>query len=207
MATEFVYTLPSGQEASRAEYIRYLFKEKDMSRGEIAQELNVPYSTVYSATANMENSHHQVGQSGGPSRKFVELEDGTRMTRSEYIRKRVQEGVSRSEVAKELNVSYSVVWAATKGMDIVSNGSSGAIVIEHPDTGEQVRRVDYIREAFFEKGMTRREIANQIGCDYAVVWAATRPAKADEPAQDEAPTSEPADESDNLVEDDENFPE
>jgi len=161
-----------GQEVSRAEYIRYLFEERDMSRGDIAKELGVPYNVVYSATANMENSHHKRGKrSGGFARKYVQLEDGSEMPRAEYIRKRIQEGATRGEVAKELGISYSAVWAATKGMDVPSVG--GKVMITHPETGEQVARVDYIREKW-AAGWTRRQIANSIGCDYAVVWAATR---------------------------------
>lgn len=177
-----VFVLPDGSEVSRAEYIRHLFLEEDKSRGEITKELGVPYSTVYSATANLENSHHKRGQVGGGfARKFVELEDGTRMARSNYIRKRIEEGATRSEVAKELDISYSAVWAATKDMDIGFSRPGGKVMIEHPDTGEMVARVDYIREAY-AAGLTRREIANKIGCDYAVVWAATH-----EPKQDEHP--------------------
>lgn len=217
------YELPDGQQVSRAAYIRYLFKEKNMSRGDIAKKLEVPYSTVYAATANMENKHHKSGELGiGAAKKFVELEDGTRMSRAEYIRKRIKEGASRSKVAQELDITYSAVWAATKDMEeLKGSGGGGAVMITHPTTGKLVRRVDYIREAF-AAGKTRREIANEIGCDYAVVWAATRSMKnANQPAADkaesngagaesggfqteEANASEPFNDDDD---DDDNFPE
>lgn len=205
-----VYRLPDGQEVARAAYIRYLFKEQNMSRGEIAKELGVPYSTVYSATANMENTHHRIGEGGGGfAKKFVTLEDGTTMGRAEYIRKRIKEGATRGEVAKELQISYSAVWAATKDMEEVKgDGSGGAVIINHPVTGVPVKRVDYIREAF-AAGKTRREIANELMCDYAVVWAATRPIKASQNAADEdgAPQTEDAVAGDTTGEADDNFPE
>lgn len=172
-----------GREVTRAEYIRNMFKNQDKSRGEIAKELNIPYAAVYSATANMENSHHTTGGGGIAAKKYVTLEDGTQMARADYIRKRAKEGATRGEIAKELQISYSAVWAATKDLEGIAGGTfGGAVMVTHPETGESVKRVDYIRE-LFTQGKTRREIANAVGCDYAVVWAATRqPKEVDEAA-------------------------
>jgi hypothetical protein len=57
-------------------------------------------------------------------------------------------------------------------------------MIEDPDTGETVPRVDFIRKKYAE-GLTRREIATLAGCDYSVVWMATREEKAEEVAEEE----------------------
>lgn len=212
-----VYNLPDGSQVSRAEYARYLFKTENKSRDDIAKELKVPYSTIYSATANMENEFHKAGKPGGPSRRFVEMQDGTRMGRSEYVRMRIKEGATRGEIAKELDTSYSAVWAASKGMEeLTSNGPGGKIMIMDPETGKQVPRVDFIRTRYAE-GMTRREIADLLKCDYAIVWATTHVPKTETP-QDEASTSElwdetdaspePAEDSEELAEAaDDNFPE
>lgn len=79
--------------------------EAGANRGDIAKALDLSYGVVYGLTKEAE----------GTRQKYeVELPDGTKMARSEYIRKRVAEGVSKSDVAKELGVEYSVVWQATK---------------------------------------------------------------------------------------------
>ena len=76
-----------------------------MSRGDVAKALDLSYGVVYGITK---------GNETGRQKYEVELPDGTKMGRSEYIRKRVAEGVSKADVAKELDVDYSVVWQATK---------------------------------------------------------------------------------------------
>lgn len=75
-----------------------------MSRGDIAKMLDLSYGVVYGLTK----------EEGTRQKYEVELPDGTKMGRAEYIRKRVAEGVSKADVAKELGVEYSVVWQATK---------------------------------------------------------------------------------------------
>ncbi|MEG1636105.1 MAG: hypothetical protein RR324_01200 [Cellulosilyticaceae bacterium] len=79
------------------------------NRGDIAKALNLSYGVVYGLTKEEE----------GTRQKYeVETTDAEGNTvsipRSEYIRKRVAEGASKSDVAKELGVEYSVVWQATK---------------------------------------------------------------------------------------------
>jgi len=79
------------------------------NRGDIAKDLDLSYGVVYGLTK----------EEDGTRQKYeVEYTDEAgekkTMARSEYIRKRVAEGVSKSDVAKELSVEYSVVWQATK---------------------------------------------------------------------------------------------
>lgn len=161
------YELEDGTAGSRAAYIRQEFM-KGRTRREIADELGVLYNIVHSATANMDNG--TVGKAG--ARVMIELEDGKKMPRAEYIRERIGEGASRGELAKELNVSYGVVYAASKGMDI-TGAHGGKVMVKDPETGEDIARVDLIRKLYAE-GKKRREIANTLGCDYSVVWTATR---------------------------------
>ena len=180
------YYLDSGEPCSRAEYIRQEF-QKDRSRREIADELGVRYNIVYSATANMENAHHQAGK--GNAGKAATAED----PRSGEVRKRAdimrelyeQEGWPRRDIADHFEVPYGTVYGATKDATPPEGSpaaKSGKVVIEHPETGEQIPRIDFIREKW-EEGWERRDIANAAGCDYSVVWMATRPEKDEE--QDE----------------------
>jgi len=90
--------------------------------------------------------------------------------------------MDRGAIAKKLGIAYGVVYAATKSMEgLAASSHGGRVMIEV--NGEKIGRADYIR-AEFEKGRNRREIATEVGCDYAVVWSATKPAKAAEVAED-----------------------
>ncbi len=191
------YLLDDGTEGSRAAYIRQEFL-KGRTRSDIAKELGVPFGIVYSATANMDNGTTR--QRGGNS-KMIELSDGTKMPRSEYIKQEFLKGKSRGDIAKELGVAYQVVFAATKGMD---NGTTsrkgGRAMIAHPETGELVSRTELIRE-LFAQGKTRREIANMLHVDYAVVWSATKSEKGEEEqVEDEKSAVDIAMEEDELPE-------
>lgn len=81
------------------------------NRGDIAKALDLSYGVVYGLTKEEE----------GTRQKYeVEIDDPEKpgekkmIARSEYIRMRVAAGTSKSDVAKELGVEYSVVWQATK---------------------------------------------------------------------------------------------
>lgn len=92
------------KEVSRNEWIREQV-EAGVSRGDIAKYLNMSYGVIYGITKD---------QDGTRTRVEIELPDGTKVSRAEYIRMQFAAGVSRGEIAKELNVPYSVVWQATK---------------------------------------------------------------------------------------------
>lgn len=171
----------NGQPVSRAAFIRDLFLEKNLSRGDIRKTLcdvegkDVPYYIVYSATQNLHNAAHPAGAEGAvSSRRGVILEDGT--PRAEKMREMARQGVSRGEIAKHFDTPYATVFAATKDIYPKGEGGEGAVrqrvVIKTPD-GREVGRAEYIRE-LFAQGATRRQIANQLQCDYAIVWAATK---------------------------------
>lgn len=76
-----------------------------VSRGDIAKILDMSYGVIYNITKDLE---------GTREKHEVELEDGTVISRSEYIRQLYAAGKSRGEIAKELDVAYPVVWQATK---------------------------------------------------------------------------------------------
>ena len=91
-------------DASRNEWIKEQV-EAGVSRGDLAKLLDLSYGVVYNLTKD---------QDGTRVKHTVELEDGTIVSRSEYIRRLFNAGTSRSDIAKELEVPYSVVWQATK---------------------------------------------------------------------------------------------
>lgn len=89
---------------SRNEWIKEQV-DAGMSRGDVAKILDLSYGVVYGLTKEAESSR---------TAHIIELEDGTTVSRAEYIRMKAAEGVSRGDIAKELGVPYSVVWQATK---------------------------------------------------------------------------------------------
>lgn len=181
------HVLDNGQECSRAEFIRQEFL-KGKSRGELAKELDVSYNIVFSATANMFNEKHPEGGKGGGGGRSVMVahpETGETMPRAQVMKDLFGKGWTRSEIAKQFEVPYATVYGATKDVEAPEGSKAthgGKVMIAHPETGESVARIDYIRESFAE-GKTRRDIANEIGCDYSVVWMATREAKDDADAE------------------------
>lgn len=75
------------------------------SRGEVAKMLGMSYGVVYNITKDLEGSREK---------HEITLEDGTVVSRTDYIRALFAEGKSRGDIAKELDVPYTVVWQATK---------------------------------------------------------------------------------------------
>lgn len=174
------FTGDNGQLISRSAYIRQEFN-KNRTRGDIAKELAVAYGIVYSATANMENSHHTNNGDGTVNRGAVvkvQTDDGEKtMSRADYARQEVGKGRSRGDVSKELGVAYATVYAATKDIEVAGGTAGGTarklVEIEVDGVTKHVPRAQYIREEF-KLGKTRRQIADELHCDYAVVWAATK---------------------------------
>ena len=103
-AVDVIYEDTDLTDKDRNEWIKEQVDE-GVSRGDIAKILGLSYGVVYGLTKDAE---------GTRTNHTVTLEDGTEMPRAEYIRKRADEGVSRGDIAKELDVPYSVVWQATK---------------------------------------------------------------------------------------------
>lgn len=101
---DVVYADEDLTDKSRNEWIKEQV-EAGMSRGDVAKILDLSYGVVYGLTKEAE---------GTRTAHVIELEDGTTVSRAEYIRMKAAEGVSRGDIAKELGVPYSVVWQATK---------------------------------------------------------------------------------------------
>lgn len=94
------------KEVNRNEWIRDRVDE-GIGRSEVANMLDLSYGVIYNVTKDMES----IG-----SKQTIELDDGTTIARTDYIRELYDggEGKTRSEIAKELDVAYSVVWQATR---------------------------------------------------------------------------------------------
>lgn len=129
-------------DAPRQVIIQALF-ENDWHRREITQlfegfDSEVPYQIIFAATKNMENAHHQAGKTASPGvstkrgKTFeVEVRENAE---SEYVKKTLgqaeyaralalgnvkgEEALSRGDIAKKLDVSYGVVYQATKELDL-----------------------------------------------------------------------------------------
>lgn len=175
-----VYALDNGQECSRSAFIRQEFM-KDRSRGDIAKELEIAYGLVYTATANMYNLVHpeggtgRTGNRGATLNEEVTLNDGSTLpagsSRADLFRAQVTSGEkTRGELAKEFDIPYATVYAATKDAVVPGGGAShgGRVTLE-----DGTPRAEYIR-AQYAAGATRRAIADELHCDYAIVWAATK---------------------------------
>ena len=78
--------------------------EAGVHRGDVAKYLGLSYGVVYGLTK----------EADGTRTKYEIEVDGVMVSRSEYIRQQIAAGKTKAEVAKELNVEYSVIWQATK---------------------------------------------------------------------------------------------
>ena len=136
------------QNADRNEWIISKAQE-GVSRGDIAKMLGMSYGVIYNITKDLE---------GTREKHEVTLEDGTVVSRSEYIRMLYAEGKSRGDIAKELDVPYTVVWQATKVVkseqekfaDLVESLKGYADKVADPDTFavilDDLSKVEFVEE-------------------------------------------------------------
>lgn len=137
------------QNADRNEWIISKAQE-GVSRGDIAKMLGMSYGVIYNITKELE---------GTREKHEVTLEDGTVVSRSEYIRMLYAGGKSRGDIAKELDVPYTVVWQATKVVkseqekfaDLVESLKGYADKVADPDTFavilDDLSKVELVEEA------------------------------------------------------------
>ena len=205
------YELADGSIGSRAAFIREKFVNENMSRKQIAEEFGFDYRVVYSATVNMHNEAE--GGSRGRSavnavikvnveNQVVEVKevDGAQVTfvngeasdvtyaeddlmdkpRNEWIQEVVAAGMSRGDVAKILDVSYGVVYGLTK--DAEGTRQTYTVTLED---GTEMPRAEYIRRQA-AAGVSRGDIAKELGVPYSVVWQATKTEKTEQEKFEEA---------------------
>ena len=199
------YELADGSIGSRAAFIREKFIDDNMSRKQIAEQFGFDYRVVYSATVNMHNDAE--GDSRGRSavnavikvnadNQVVEVKevDGAQVTfvngeatdtvytendlmdksRNEWIQEVVAAGMSRGDVAKILGVSYGVVYGLTKDAE----GTRQTYTVTLAD-GTEMPRTEYIRKQA-AAGVSRGDIARELGVPYSVVWQATKTEKSEQ---------------------------
>lgn len=125
------------------------------NRGDIAKILDLSYGVIYGLTKEADGTRQKY--------EVIDPETNETVSRSEYIRRRVAAGIPKSDIAKELNVEYSVVWQATKKMKTVDEKFNEAIkslekfmdVVEDPETLQNVIATLYTLKV-------KVEAANQI---------------------------------------------
>ena len=140
MSDEVVAELPEGADPElaalrgkeRGDKIREMYDNgAGVKRGELAKLFNVKYQVVYQYTKPPEGERQGRGK--------VILDNG--MPRAEYIRQQFEAGRTRGEIAKELEVPYQIVYAATQtkkaegeeGTDAAATPADSAPVEAGPD--------------------------------------------------------------------------
>lgn len=196
-----VWKLEDGTEVSKSEFIREQFTKFNLSRKEISEKFDINYRTVYGATVNMVNDAEpsKSGRSASNAKinvtadgKVVTVVEGvthvdnvavsdedaealgetTEVDRNTWISEQVAGGRSRGDVAAALGLSYGVVYSLTKDAE----GSKQRHEIEY--NGEVISRSEYIRRRF-DEGVSRADIAKELGVDYPVVWSALKSLKSE----------------------------
>lgn len=191
-----VWTLDDGTEVSKSEFIRHQFTEHNLSRKEISEKFDINYRTVYGATVNMTNeaepttrgrsaAHIRIvvtpdnevlqgnAEEGFTLRGDVYAGETVEVDRNTFIKQQVEAGVSRGALAKELGISYGVIYSITKEVA----GASQRHEIEYQ--GKTISRSEYIRLRFKE-GIAKADIAKELNVDYPVVWSALKSLKSNE---------------------------
>lgn len=197
----------AGNEVSKSAFIREKFTQDNMSRKAISEKFDIPYRTVYGATVNMENEAEPAGRGRGvvnakinvtvdnqvllkENDKFylngeeISAEDAanietTETDRNTWIKDQVTAGVNRGDVAKFLNLSYGVVYGLTKEEE--GTRQKYEVEIDDPEKpGEKklISRSEYIRMRVAD-GISKADVAKELGVEYSVVWQATKTAKTD----------------------------
>lgn len=193
-----VWTNDAGEEVSKSEFIRIQFTENNLSRKEISEQFDINYRTVYGATVNMVNdaepatrgraaANHKINIDGegnvitvvegvthinGEASELTDVET-MEVDRNEFIKEQVAAGKSRGDVAKALGLSYGVVYGLTKEVA----GASQRHEVEY--NGETVSRSEAIRRMFAD-GISKADIAKELGVDYPVVWSALKSLKSEQ---------------------------
>ncbi|MNO88256.1 hypothetical protein D3C76_796970 [compost metagenome] len=202
-----VWTSADGKEISKSEFIREQFTVNNLSRKEISEQFDINYRTVYGATVNMTNDAEPstrgraasvtkitvtadnrvvstskneetgeevtlVNNQAVTAEEAAELGELTEVDRNEWIQSQVDAGVKRSDVADALGLSYGVIYQQTKE----NSGTRQRYEIEY--NGETISRSEYIRRKFAE-GVSKADIAKELGVDYPVVWSALKDTKTD----------------------------
>lgn len=197
-----VWTLADGSEVSKSEFIREQFTLNNLSRKQISEDFDINYRTVYGATVNMVNEAEPATRGRSASNAKIQVTaEGQVATeiegvlhlnnvavegsladtatedvdRNDWIKEQVEGGASRGDVAGALGLSYGVVYSLTK--DVAGASQRHEVELN----GEMVSRSEYIRAKFDNgNGMSKADIAKELGVDYPVVWSALKSLKSED---------------------------
>lgn len=203
-----VWNLADGSEVSKSEFIREQFTLNNLSRKEISEKFDINYRTVYGATVNMVNEAEPATRGRSASNAKIQVtaegqvateiegvlhlnniavegslaETATEdVDRNDWIKEQVEAGVSRGDVAAALGLSYGVVYSLTK--DVAGASQRHEVELD----GVMVSRSEYIRAKFDNgNGMSKADIAKELGVDYPVVWSALKSLKSEDEKYAEA---------------------
>jgi len=192
------WRLADGTLCSKSAFIREQFSSFNKSRKQISEDYAIPYRTVYGATVNMENEAEPTSRGRGVTFSKIQITEEDKVLfvkdgkvfingeeqpegagvpdtmesdRNEWIKRQIEAGLSRGDIAKMLDLSYGVVYGLTKDAD----GTRQKYEVELVD-GTKISRSEYIRKRVAE-GVTKGDIAKELGVEYSVVWQATKKMK------------------------------
>lgn len=127
---------------ARPDYARELM-EKGMARGEVAKYLEVPYSSIYSATKDL-------GVASSGRVEIIHPETEEVINRADYIRELYDDGNGMTRKAIAVHITkmtdelcdYSTVWAATKPAKVEEEVVAEEVVTEEVlEVAEEVAEV------------------------------------------------------------------
>lgn len=110
----------ASDEVPQRDQIRKLFGE-GTTRGELAQMFGLKYQQVYAMTKDLQGPAGSGG--GGRARVMIEW-NGETKPRVDVIRELLTSGKKVGEIAKELGISYQIVFQATKAQREAAAASS-----------------------------------------------------------------------------------
>jgi hypothetical protein len=196
----------NGNEISKSAFIRLKFKQ-NMSRKDISEQFEIPYRTVYGATVNMENDAEPTSKGRGQTFSRIHVTaDGhvvfmkdnvlyinniaqpegteapatTEVDRNTWIKEQIAAGKNRGDIAKALDLSYGVIYGITK--EEQGTRQKYEVEVDDPQNPGQkitISRSEYIRRRVAD-GISKADIAKELGVEYSVVWQATKQLKTTE---------------------------
>jgi DNA invertase Pin-like site-specific DNA recombinase len=130
-------------EVSQRDQVRQLFGE-GTSRSQLAEMFGLKYQQIYAMTKDLQAPE---GAPAGRPRVMVEV-DGELRPRVEVIRERFAAGEKIGAIAKDLGISYQIVYQATKGLRAEAAGD---------ESDEETEDVEDVEETEFDEDEEEEE--------------------------------------------------
>lgn len=130
-------------EVSVRDQVREMFQQ-GMTRSDLAEHFGKKYQAIYAMTKDLQGPE---GATGGRPKVMVEV-DGELRPRIDVIRERFANGDKIGAIAKDLGVSYQIVYQATKNLrEAAAEAEDG----ESEDTEDTEDTEDEADEAEFDE--------------------------------------------------------